>query len=121
MRSGRIGIAGVLASLLTFAGVSHASATIDLLRDGTTDTLCGVPASSQLTLHVVLTAGPNGPMGAGISVDYSDAIGKAELIDFSSSPPDSVFGVNLGYTVDSNSTVHNINGGGFVGRDLAVS
>jgi hypothetical protein len=113
MRPGRIGIAGVLASLLAFSGVAHASATIDLLWDGTTDTLCGVPASSQITLHVVLTAGPSGSMGGGISVDYSDSIGKAELVDFSSSPPDSVFGLNLGQTTDSGSMVRNINGACF--------
>ena len=57
MRTTQIGIAGVIASLLAFTGIAHASATIDLLwEDGTTDTLCGAPASSNITLNVVLTA-----------------------------------------------------------------
>ena len=129
MRTTQIGIAGVIASLLAFTGIAHASATIDLLwEDGTTDTLCGAPASSNITLNVVLTAGPNGSVGAGISVDYSDAAGKADLIDFGSSAGNSVFPIYLGTTFDSDSgwvppsprywwqpgdsvsVVHNING-----------
>jgi hypothetical protein len=125
MRSRQLGIAGVLVSLMAFSGVARASATIDLLWDGATDTLCGVSASSSMTLYVVLTAGPNGSVGGGISVDYSDSIGQADLVGFSSSPPDSIFGLILGNTFDSNSpftgssdpwwtsgdsTVHNING-----------
>ena len=103
MRSRQIGIAGVLTPLVAFAGIAHASATVDLLWDGTTDTLCGTPASNNITLHVVLTAGPNGSIGAGVSVDYSDATGKADLIDFGSSARDSVFPIKLGTTFDSDS------------------
>ena len=110
MRTTRIGLVGAVAAILGWAGAAQASATIDLLWNGTSDTIPGLSSSSNITLHVVLTAGSRGSMGAGVSVDYSDALGRADLVGFSSSAPDSVFPIRLGSTFDTGARIRNING-----------
>jgi len=110
MRKTPIGLVLAVAAVIGWAGVAQASANIDLLWNGTSDTISGISASSNITLHVVLTAGPGGSIGGGVTIDYSDALGKADLIAFSSSAADSIFPIILGSTFDTGSTVGNVNG-----------
>ncbi|HEX9815171.1 MAG TPA: PEP-CTERM sorting domain-containing protein [Myxococcota bacterium] len=118
MRTWRIGILGAVAAVVGWAGIAQASANIDLLWNGTSDAISGVSTSSNLTLHVILTAGPKGSMGAGVSIDYSDAIGKVEMIGFSSTGADSIFPIVLGSTYDTGSAVRNVNGACLPGAGL---
>ena len=60
-------LAGVLGG---GAGAASAGATIDLIwADTGTNELSDVELSSAVTLQVILTTGPNGSRGAGVSVD----------------------------------------------------
>jgi hypothetical protein len=76
MRAFLVGLVGSLVALAGFAGSANASATIDLIWAATgTDTITGVSASSSIVLNVVLTAGPNGSAGGGVSIDYTALVG----------------------------------------------
>ncbi len=93
-------------TLLGFAGEADATATIDLIwldvsNVGTNGkpiclrplqrncpqlgtTLGNVAATDNITLGVIVTAGAGGVIGAGVSVDYSDALPAFGVIDFRS-------------------------------------
>ena len=74
------------AALVGFAGAAQASATIDLIWIDTTDPACidaarrdcprfgatisSVAATDNITLAVIVTAGPKGLQGASVGVDY---------------------------------------------------
>jgi hypothetical protein len=76
MRAFIVGLVSSLVALAGFAGSANASATIDLLWVGTgTNTITGVAVSSSITLNVVITAGANGSMGGGVSIDYTSMVG----------------------------------------------
>jgi hypothetical protein len=76
MRAFIVGLVSSLVALAGFAGSANASATIDLLWVGTgTNTITGVAVSSSITLNVVITAGANGTMGGGVSIDYTSMAG----------------------------------------------
>ena len=78
---------GSAVALVGFAGAANASATIDLIwADTGTKEISGVNSSSQITLQVILTAGPNGASGAAVSVDYSAALGKLAVRRFRNTP-----------------------------------
>ena len=66
---------GSALALAGFAGAANASATIDLIWTNTGTNTSPVVTSSNITLKVILTAGPGGSAGAGVSVDYSGAAG----------------------------------------------
>jgi len=102
---------GSAVALVGFVGAAHASATIDLIwADTGTNEIRGVNSSSQITLQVILTAGPLGSQGAGVSVDYSQVAGLS-VVAFSNTPcvnPCSLPST-LGPANDTGSRVENIN------------
>jgi hypothetical protein len=111
-------------ALVGFAGVAGASATIDLLwaTNGTDTIGPGVPDSDAAVLRVILTAGPQGSQGAGVSVDYSQVTGLT-VVSFAST-----FGgalpIALGSTTDTGLRVENVNSASFppyVGTGLTAA
>ncbi len=101
--------ASSVAALVGFAGAANASATIDLIwAVSGTDTTSILGTSSNITLNVILTAGPDGSSGAGVGVDYSDALGKLSVIAFSSTNGGPL-PLALGLTTDTGSRIDNIN------------
>ena len=96
-------------ALVGFAGAANASATIDLIWAGTgTNQINDVNTSSAITLRVILTAGPNGSQGAGVSVDYSEVLGTLAAIGYTSTPGGPL-PLTLGTTIDTGSRIENIN------------
>jgi hypothetical protein len=77
--------AGSVVALAGFAGVAHSSATIDLIWDDTDTNENTAVGDGRIQLNVILTAGPGGSEGAGVSVDFS-SIG-ADLLVFDSETP----------------------------------
>ncbi len=105
---------GSLVALVGFAGAANASATIDLIwaASGTDETGFSVNDSSAVTLQVILTAGPNGSQGAGVSVDYSMAPGLS-VITFAATVGGPL-PLLLGTPYDTGSRIENINSAAFV-------
>jgi len=105
--------ASSVVALMGFAGAANASATIDLIWVGSgTATTSILATSSNITLQVILTAGPAGSTGAGVSVDYSAAVGTLSVIGYASTPSaglDSALPLTVGDTIDTGSQVQNIN------------
>jgi hypothetical protein len=109
-------------ALVGFAGIASASASIDLLwaTNGTDTVGPGVPDSNAIVLRVILTAGPQGSQGAGVSVDYS-AVAGLSVVSFASTPGGPL-PFPLGTTADTGSRVENVNSGSlppYVGTGLA--
>ena len=105
--------ASSVAALVGFAGAANASATIDLIWavSGTATTSI-LATSSSITLQVILTAGPDGSQGAGVSVDYSSAGGTLSVIGYASTPSagfGSALPITVGDTIDTGSQIQNIN------------
>ncbi len=93
-------------ALVGFAGAANASATVDLIWVDVTNTdsngnpICLQPAqrncpqlgttlsseavavTDNITLGVIITAGPLGILAAGVSVDYGDTLPKLSVTDF---------------------------------------
>jgi hypothetical protein len=63
--------AGSAAALVGFAGAAQPSATIDLIWDDTGTNEIDDSGDQEIQLNVILTAGPGGSDGAGVSVDFS--------------------------------------------------
>ena len=105
--------ASSVAALVEFAGAANASATIDLIwADTGTNEISAVATSSAITLQVILTAGPNGSIGAGVGVDYSAALGTLSVLGFASTPSegaDSPLPLSFSRTTDTGSRVETIN------------
>ncbi len=105
--------ASSVAALVGFAGAANASATIDLIwADTGTNQISNVNTSSAITLQVILTAGPNGSSGAGVSVDYGATKGKLVVLGYASTPSegdDSPLPFQLGPTINTGSRIGNIN------------
>ena len=107
-----VAVSSVVA-LVGFAGAAHASATIDLIWAATGTNQIGgitspVSGSSSITLNVIVTAGPAGVVGAGVSVDYSGAL---SVIGYASTPgtPPNLLPSRFSLTTDTGSRIHNIN------------
>ncbi len=104
---------GSVVALVGFAGAANASATIDLIwADTGTDTITNANSSSAITLQVILTAGPNGSEGAGVSVDYGATKGKLVVLGYANTPSegfDSALPIQLGDPIDTGSRIENIN------------
>jgi hypothetical protein len=99
-------LAGVLGG---GAGAANAGATIDLIwADTGTNEMSDVELSSAVTLQVILTTGPNGSRGAGVSVDYSGVLSSLVVIGYMSTPGGGL-PIMLGTTSDTGSRVENIN------------
>ncbi len=113
MRSTVFAAVGSAVALVGFAGAASASATIDLIwADTGTDTISGVNTSSAITLQVILTAGPNGSAGAGVSVDYSAVLGTLAVLGYASTPSegnDSPLPIQLGSPSNTGTRIENIN------------
>ncbi len=97
---------GSVVALLGFAGVAQASATIDLIWidvtnvDSDGNSICLQPANrdcprlgttigslavtDNITLGVIITAGPQGIIAAGVSVNYGGALPNLSVTDFGS-------------------------------------
>jgi hypothetical protein len=89
---------GSVVAFVGFASVANASATVDLIWIDNTDTACtdpnrrdcpqlGITLSSvavtdNITLGVIITAGPGGAVGGGVSVDYNAAIPTLSVSGF---------------------------------------
>ncbi len=115
-------VVGSAVALVGFAGAANASATIDLLW-ATSDTdsvdITALSESDSFVLRVILTAGPDGSQGAGVSVDYGSVAGLS-VTDFLSTPGGNL-PISLGVTSDTGSRIQNVNSGAlppFVGPGL---
>ena len=80
-----------LAVLAGCAGVAAASATIDLIWNDTGSNQIGNPSPPTsglylIRLNVILTAGPEGSQGAGVSVDYR-SVGEVSVLLATSNTP----------------------------------
>jgi len=127
-------------ALAGFADAANASATVDLIwidvsqTDSSGNPICLLPEnrncppdprsylggstiasvgfSEEITLGVILTAGPNGSIGAGVSVNYGDALPVLGVVGFQSlttTSPRVYFPFNLGSTTDWPPYIDNIN------------
>jgi hypothetical protein len=128
---------GSAVALLGFAGAANASATVDLVWiDVTTTNTAGkticllakqrncpvigseigvspstVLVSDSITLGVIVTAGPNGLSGGGLSVDYSAAAGHSVTAfqAMVTTYPLVSLPLQLGSTTDTGTFIDNIN------------
>jgi hypothetical protein len=131
---------GSLVALVGFASTANASTTIDLIWIDVTATatngsvICikpakrncgpdlrspdsgvtvsGLDATDSITLAVVLTAGPAGSNGGGVSVTYSDAIPVLGVTGFqamTTTIPVYYLPGAAGATTDTGTTIDNIN------------
>jgi hypothetical protein len=115
---------GSVAALVGFAGAANASATIDLIWavNGTNEIGPDINDSSVITLQVVLTAGPNGSQGAGVSVDYSGILPGISVTTFAATVGGPL-PLLLGTLSDTGSRIENVNSASFppfVGTGLAA-
>jgi hypothetical protein len=72
-------------------------------------TISSVNTSNDITLGVVLTAGANGSIGAGVSVNYGDALPKVDNITFTSFNTAIYLPSNLGTTSEIGTYIDNQN------------
>jgi hypothetical protein len=87
MRNLLIGAVTGLVAMIGFAGTASASATVDLIWAGSgTATTSSASESSNITLNIVLTAGPAGTYGGSVAVDYSAAVGKLVYVSSAGGP-----------------------------------
>jgi len=130
---------GSVVALAGFAGAANASATVDLIwidvsvtnamgnpicllaknrdcpRLGVTTWAAATTAiatSDNISLAVILTAGPAGSIGAGVSVDYSEIAGAFSVATFQSlttTLPKVYLPLNIGSTNDDAPLITNIN------------
>ena len=119
---------GSVVALVGFAGAANASATVDLIWIDKTDTACtddgrrdcpqlgttisSVAVTDNITLGVIITAGPLGILGAGVSVDYGGALPILSVLGFQSlttTLPSVYLPMMLGATSDIPPFVDNIN------------
>jgi hypothetical protein len=128
---------GSVVALAGFAGAANATATVDLIWIDTVtggsdtsgpiclkapnrncprlgSTISSVDVTDEIVLLVLLTAGPNGVIGGGVSLDYNDALPKVSVTGFQSFlTKHSNFGAwfpsSLGTTTDLGGVIDNIN------------
>lgn len=122
MRKFIVGLVGGLVALVGFAGSSSASATIDLIwANSGTATTSVLSSDTGIVLQVILTAGPLGSQGAGVSVDYSSlCVGCVTTFQSTIGGP---LPLGLGSTTDTGSRIENVNSASFppyVGTGLAA-
>jgi len=130
MRTVRIAVVAGLVAAFGLAGSAKADATVDLLWGGTTSAVTVAPgvSSTTLVLSVIITAGASGVESFGMTVDYSAGVGQVTLTGFSNGADLGggvpIFPLTLGLTVDTGTSVTNINAGSlpvaFLGTGLAA-
>ncbi len=87
MRKILIGLVGSVFALAGVAGSASASATIDLIwATSGTSTTSVLASSTGIVLNVVITTGPGGSSGAGVSVDYTSMTADFTVVSFTSNP-----------------------------------
>jgi hypothetical protein len=115
---------GSVVALVGFAGAADASATVDLIWIDKTDTACtnaarrdcprlgadisSVAVSDNITLLVLITAGPGGLLRGSVSVDYND-LWWASVVQFRSFSTPIVLPINPGTTTHQPPYIDNIN------------
>jgi hypothetical protein len=100
---------GGAVALVGYAGAARADATIDLIWAATgTNEITDLDGLPVVILQVILTAGPEGSSGAGVSVGYSGAPDAPEVLEFTSTPGGQL-PLALGETIDTGSRIENIN------------
>jgi hypothetical protein len=119
---------GSVVALVGFASAANASATVDLIWIDNTDTACtdpnrrdcpqlgttlsSVAVTDNITLGVIITAGPGGVVGAGVSVDYSNVLPLFSVNNFgnfTTITPDYWLIATVGVTSDMPPFIDNIN------------
>jgi hypothetical protein len=119
---------GGAVALAGFAGAANASATVDLIWIDNTDTACtddgrrdcprlgttisSVAVTDNITLGVIITAGPGGVAGGGVSVNYEDAMPMLSVLGFQSlttTLPLMYLPMHLGTTTNQSPYIDNIN------------
>jgi hypothetical protein len=116
MRNFTVGLVSGLAALVGFAGSANASATIDLVWASTgTNTASFLSSGATDTVSIILTAGPNDSIGAGVTIDYSALGALFTVTAFSSTAFTMPLPFNLGSTVDTGTMITNINAAGGLG------
>jgi hypothetical protein len=136
---------GSFVALVGFASTANASSTVDLVWiDVTTTATSGaviclraakrdcpqlgtttssVLASDSITLGVILTAGPSGSAGGGVSVEYDGAIPSLVVDHFvavTTTQPFFYLPQQLGVTADTGTTIDNINAAADIGLGLGI-
>ncbi len=106
---------GRVAALVGFAGAANASATIDLIwaDTGTNGITFLETAPTTITLQVVLTAGPAGSQGAGVTVDFSTAAGKIAFLGAANNATSAALPIILASPINVGSRVEQIGLGSF--------
>ena len=110
MRNLLVGISASLAMLIGFAGSAGASATVDLLWNGTTSVLTNTPSSSALNLQIVLTAGPLGVSAYALTVTYDPTVVSVVSFADTSGAADPNFGITPGSIVDNGTSLQSFSG-----------
>ena len=110
MRTLLVGISASLAVLIGFAGSAGASATVDLLWNGTTSVLTNTPSSSALNLSIVLTAGPLGVSAYSLTVTYDPTVVTVTGFADTSGGGDPHFGSTPGSIVDNGTSLQSFSG-----------
>ena len=116
MRNFTVGLVSGLVALAGFAGSASASATIDLIWTSSgTGSANFLSSGATDTVSIVLTAGANDSIGAGVTVDYTALAGLFAVTGFSSTAFTMPLPFNLGITSDTGLMVTNINAAGGLG------
>jgi hypothetical protein len=105
-----------MVALVGFAGAANASATVNLIWQGSgTDTIENVAVGSNITYDVVITAGPGGVSNAGWTLDYSDALAASaiSLVAFSCTADGTFFQFCLSQGIDTGSQIQSMGGASF--------
>jgi hypothetical protein len=135
---------GSVVALAGFAGTANASATVDLIWiDNTSTPACMFPAnrncprlgitlgeepdliatSDNVTLLVLLTAGPLGSWGGGVSVNYGEALPSYSVTGFKSvktTQPTQMLNIFVGTTTDQPPYIDNVNAAAQPGLGLGL-
>jgi len=113
----------ILLALVWTPAIANASATIDVLWNGT-DARTTLATSSSAVAHVIVTANAGGVSVAAVTVAYSGA----SVVSFASNPdgdgsPTQALPIQFGDTTDSGSELQNLNAASipfFMGTGLAA-
>ena len=133
---------GSVVALVGFAGAAQASATIDLIWIDVTNVdsggnpICLIPAerncpqlgttisslavADDITLGVIITAGPNSSLGVGVSVNYGNALPILSVTDFGSLTTEPFLPVQLGPTTNQPPFIDFINAVAVIFQGLGI-
>jgi PEP-CTERM motif len=117
MRTFLVGLVSSLVALAGLAGSASASATVDLIWQGSgTDTTSGLTISDTITLDIMLTAGALGSNGGSVSLDYSAVVGSLSVTGFTNTL-DGYWGLSPAGapTNPGDGIIHHINAGSICG------